>query len=170
MINPYKITNFKRSDKELLEFIIFCIFVAGKNSEIVAKKTNSFFKDFIKHKIKNERVIYSLLKKHKIGQYNRIKKALIDISKLDLRKCSLEDLENCYGVGPKTSRFFLLHSRQNQNFAVLDVHILKWMRKNLKIKTPKNTPQKNKYLSLERKFLNFCLQKNVKPSTLDFQI
>lgn len=91
-----------------------------------------------------------------MGQYTRISKAFIAIaySGLDLRTCSVSDLEKIPGVGLKTSRFFLTHSRPNQEYGILDTHILTHMRNDLGIPTPKTTPTNpKKYYDLEAKLL-----------------
>jgi len=44
MINPFDVTNFNRNDEELQEFLIFCLFVAGKNALQTAGKVDSFVK------------------------------------------------------------------------------------------------------------------------------
>ncbi len=66
----------------------------------------------------------------------------------------MQDLEKIPGVGLKTSRFFLTHSRPNQEYAILDTHILRHMRDDLNIATPKTTPTNPKvYYALEAKLL-----------------
>lgn len=163
MINPYTITNYSRSDYELQEFLLFCVCVAGKSSEMQAKKLHEFLVpwghtlpfDTIKH------LDYNSLLRHdleacKMGQYTRICKAFRAIanSGLDLKTCTVEDLEKIPGVGLKTSRFFLTHSRPNQEYCVLDTHILCHMRDDLGIATPKATPTNPKvYYALEAKLL-----------------
>ena len=42
LIDPYKITNYKRSKNELEEFLLFCIVVAGKTAYIQAGKLEQF--------------------------------------------------------------------------------------------------------------------------------
>ena len=49
-----------------------------------------------------------------------------------------------HGVGNKTARFFLLHSRENCEHVVLDIHILRYLRERWKQDVPDNTPQNNK--------------------------
>ena len=72
---------------------------------------------------------------------------------LDLRTCSLEELLAIHGVGNKTARFFLLHSRRNCDYAVLDTHILAWMRDHGVEDAPKSTPTNLKvYKELENKY------------------
>jgi thermostable 8-oxoguanine DNA glycosylase len=64
----------------------------------------------------------------------------------------LDDLLAIHGVGNKTARFFLLHTRGG-DYAVLDTHILAWLRENGVEDAPKNTPTNTqKYKELEKKF------------------
>jgi endonuclease III len=75
-------------------------------------------------------------------------------SDLDLRTCTAEDLEKIPGIGRKTSRFFLLHSRKNADCACLDVHILRWLQEQ-GVETTDRTPSSAKeYRRLEQEFLS----------------
>ena len=58
-----------------------------------------------------------------IGQYGRMARAFWEAANLpyDLREVELKDLMRVHGIGPKTARLFLTHTRQNQRLAVLDV-------------------------------------------------
>lgn len=193
MINPYSITNFNRTDYELQEFLLFCIVVAGKTAHIQADKLDyflndsknalkSFYSDELLHNIKpfdiisllNENNILLLqIIKAKLGQYNKIYKAFQCISniknKINLKECTTEELEKIPGVGLKTSRFFILHSRNTTSIAVLDVHILKFL-KSLGHDVPKTTPNKKKYYFLEQKFLDYCRNENIHPAEADLDI
>lgn len=153
MINPKAITNFSRTKEELEEFLMFAIVVAGKNSAQQAAKLDMFIRNIggtfeamrrIPHEIRPQ------LEAVKMGQYTRISKAFSKIVHLDLIDATLEEIEGV--VGPKTARFFLLHSRPNQNVAVLDTHILKYMREK-GINAPKQTPPL-KYRKFEALFLD----------------
>lgn len=155
MVDPNNITNYHRTKEELEEFWLFCIMAAGKNSQYVSKVLDKLLKYtekpfvFLKNLTERERLI--LLKSVKIGQYNRINNAIRDSLLLNLRTCNVSDLEQVYGVGPKTARFFLLHTRGEEH-AVLDTHILKWLR-NKGYEAPNNTPQnRNTYKKLEEIF------------------
>ena len=71
---------------------------------------------------------------------------------LDLETCTLDDLLAIHGVGNKTARFFLLHTRGG-DYAVLDTHILSLMRSHGVPDAPKNTPTNTKkYKELEKQF------------------
>ena len=148
LINPKDITNYNRTDVELESFWIFCILVAGKNSDTTSRLVTKLLKnrgdktpfEFIRSLKLTE--LRNYLVAHKTGQYDRIRKALFFSAKLDLRTCTRDVLMDIHGVGPKTARFFLLHTREFCDEVVLDTHILRWMRERCGIKeAPKNTPQ-----------------------------
>ena len=182
-INPKKITDFNRTKADLELFAIFAVCVAGKKSQQTADKVNSHFRDTqtptkqltpfetIESLIKI-RVFGAYLQTAKFGQYKRIYRALKDLAEsgIDLKTCTVEDLEAIHGIGPKTSRFIIMHSRPNQRLATLDTHILRWMR-DQGIDTPKATPQSRKlYKELEQKFLTLCDKCAILPSQLDLKI
>jgi thermostable 8-oxoguanine DNA glycosylase len=75
-------------------------------------------------------------------------------------------LEEIPGVGMKTSRFFLLHSDTfyKDKIAILDTHILKFIKENIDDRAPKSTPViPLTYRFWEDKFLFWCKlnEKNV---------
>ncbi len=152
-IQPTQVTNYNRTDTELETFWIFSIMVAGKPSEWAARVVAKFLKNR-KHMTPFEYIasmghgLRNTLVANRVGQYNRISLALEQSLKLNLRTCTVRDLESIYGVGAKTARFFLLHTRKNVECAVLDTHILSWMRE-FGINTPKATPSGKKYADLE---------------------
>lgn len=157
VLDPKHITNYNRSDNELQIFWLFCILVAGKNSDTTNNALSRIVHDLNSwenvfdaiHKIGYEG-LKDILRKHRTGQYERISKAIWQSLNLDLRNCSLNDLTKIHGVGPKTARFFLLHTREFCDEIVLDTHILNWMREKCGVKdVPENTPQNlNKYNEL----------------------
>ena len=182
-INPKKITDFNRTKADLELFAVFAVCVAGKKAQQTADKVNDNFRDVqtptkqltpfeaIKNLV-DIKVFVAYLKMAKMGQYRRIYRALRDLAEsgIDLKTCSVEDLEAIHGIGPKTSRFIIMHSRPNQRLATLDTHILRWMR-DQGIETPKATPQSKKlYKELEQKFLTLCDKCAILPSQLDLKI
>ena len=182
-INPKKITDFNRTKADLELFAVFAVCVAGKKAQQTADKVNDNFRDVATptkqltpfEAIKNLvdiKVFVAYLKMAKMGQYRRIYRALRDLveSGIDLKTCTVEELEAIHGIGPKTSRFIIMHSRPNQRLATLDTHILRWMR-DQGIETPKATPQSKKlYKELEQKFLTLCDKCAILPSQLDLKI
>lgn len=176
MINPNCVTNFARTDYELQEFLLFCIVVAGKNSQVQAKKLGEFLSvteespfQFIRDAAEAG-TLRGHLERTKLGQYNRLTKTFTDVATavIDLRNVSVAILQNF--VGLKTARFFLMHSRQGFRCATLDTHILAWLNTQ-GVVAPKATPSNlNKYLTLEAKYLEICDARGLDPAALDLEI
>lgn len=187
MIDPTNITIFNRTEAELQEFLLFCIMVHGKKSSVQAVKLEGFL-TYLAHvtgcdmpfemvnyamnieEEEEESLLYRALQKFKLGQYGRLCRAIEDMIRLPgLREVTVEQLENCFAIGPKSARFFLVHSRPNQQYAVLDVHILRWLRKQ-GINAPKNTPQGKWYEYFEKIFLTFVSKAEESVATFDLKI
>lgn len=180
MIDPTQITNYNRTEAELEEFLMFAILVAGKTAKTQAEKLEAFLKPYtrvgtspfegLQHLIEIGSLV-TYMKAHKLGQYNRLETAFRQILtfKGDLKKVSVQDLESVKGIGSKTARFFILHSRKDARHAVLDVHILKWMREQ-GYDAPKQTPTKKKYSMLEQIFLTEAWKHEMTPADFDLMI
>jgi thermostable 8-oxoguanine DNA glycosylase len=181
LIDPHKITNFNRTNRELQTFYMFCVLVAGKNSAIQARKLDAFLSEapynmlpfsYI-NKLWYDNQLMDKMMEHKLGQYKRLFKCFTETfrSVECLRRTSVFALERVFGVGPKTARFFLTHSRETaQNFAVLDTHVLRWMRDELGVDAPKATPNGTRYSELEQTFLRYCRKVGATPAELDLHI
>jgi hypothetical protein len=187
MIIPHQITNFNRTQEELEEFLLFSIMVAGKSSTQTAVKLEKFLSPARAQKLSPFDWIQSLVDKanpqkghfplsnelmrNRIGQYIRIDGAFTGVLAFKglLHKVTLAELESVFGVGPKTARFFLLHSRPNLKLGVLDTHILKWMGEQ-GYKVPKTTPSGKRYLQLEKQFLDHVANTGISVADLDLQI
>ena len=107
----------------------------------------------------------------KLGQYDRLEKAFKGIIQFKnrLKSVTIEELESVYGIGSKTSRFFILHSRPDQQIAVLDTHILKWMYSQ-GYDVPKATPRKELYGKIEKDFLTEAWKREKTPAEFDLEI
>lgn len=190
MIDPHQITNFQRTRAELEEFLLFAVLVAGKRADQQALKLEAFLQDVSSHVrvsphatpfeklrrlyVLDSSLLMTLLKKHKIGQYNRIYQCICDLMKYvnDIEHVTLSCLESCRGIGGKTARFFWLHSRSDARVAVLDTHILSFLREELGIaNVPKSTPSNPAtYRRLEQSFLTYCELKNSTVAEIDLEI
>jgi len=166
MVNPDEITDYNRTTRELEEFMVFAICVAGKNAHTTATILNVLFENaeywrdypfeyFAKSGSK-------FLKSNGIGCYNMRYKSIYTVWRNlrnnpgFLKTCTVDDLEEIHGIGPKTARFFIMHSRPNQRLAALDTHILKELKAN-GIKVPKSTPAAGKkYAELEQEFIKLA--------------
>ena len=152
MINPTEVTNYNRTQYELEEFILFCINVAGKKSSIESPKLEVFIeraKDItketspfncIKKLIKLGR-LQEIMHWAKLSPYKQRYNSYVDAVKLgDLQAVTLNRLLQVPGIGLKTARFFLSHSREDFDEPMLDTHILHFLRDQGYTNAPKSTP------------------------------
>lgn len=186
MVDPFNVTDYNRSQKELEEFLLFSVVVAGKTASVITKKIDEFLnlcKEAVGKELTPFELIYevrkmnklsSLIEKTKLGNYTKNNKSfseLIVASRdwLNISTCSVEDLESIHGIGPKTARFFVLHSRDVKDIAALDTHILHWLR-DQGYNAPKTTPSGKKYKELELSFLQEADKMGMNPADLDLKI
>lgn len=174
LIDASNITNYNLNNDELELNIIFWILVAGKNAKTISKALNNLLSKYEGSPfeiIRNIKDLPNELKSHGIGCYSIKARSLMDLinSNLDLRNCSVDDLENIYGIGSKTARCFLIHTRKNQELAGVDTHLLKFMRDN-GYDVPKSTPTKKKYKIIEKQFLDIVKLTKMTVSELDLKI
>lgn len=177
------ITRFDRTDEELIQFWHFALFVRGKHAEVQAKKLHQFHqmlpprnwlqRDFT---IGHDSIL-NALHACKAGQYNTLLHAMIDTNYVlhalginFFRNTSAEGLERFRGVGPKTARFFILHSRPNAPVVALDTHILRWLAAKGE-RVPRNTPPAGQdYRRLEGIFLQYAKNSGMSPADFDYAI
>jgi len=189
MIDPEKVTNYNQSDRELEEFILFWVCAAGKNGTTAARCLDKLlYSIYVAHKegpfdairdwIKKDAIcptLHSMLpdmmKKAGIGCYNDKARTFAELvlSGIDLRTCTASDLEEIFGIGPKTARCFILHSRKDARVAGLDTHMLKHLR-SLGFDAPKNTPTGKKYLDLEKIVLMLSDKAGTNPADYDLAV
>lgn len=186
MINPEKVTNYNQSEKELEEFILFWVCAAGKNGRTAARCLDSLLKTIGGYDIGPFNAIKiwgyyehpetlegwpELLRDHGIGCYTHKANTMFQLatSGINLKTCTVTDLESIYGIGPKTARCFLLHSRRDAQVAGLDTHILKHL-KNLGYDVPKKTPIGKKYLDIEKIVLMLAQKAGMSPAEYDLEI
>ncbi len=181
MIDPTDITKFDRNEIELQEFFLFCVVVAGKTAVVQAKKLDDFLKpgrirsmtpfEYIKG-LRDKEHLHHMVCDAKLGIYKRLTHIFEQSLYIDLHNVTMEELESIPGIGPKTSRFFVLHSRPEQRIAVLDKHILAWLSEQYPHMTiPLATPQSiSRYRELESLYLHEAAKRKLKPEILDLQI
>lgn len=166
LVDPNNITKYDCTDHELQLVLLFWICAAGKKASTAARNLNRMLSHGrerfgVKEPFEIIRRLGSDLAEsmriHGIGCYNNKSRSMLDLSckGLDLKNCTVSDLESVRGIGPKTARCFLMHSRKGARYAGLDTHVLKYMREN-GIDVPKSTPTGRKYLELEAKFLEMA--------------
>ena len=189
MVDPYNITNYNLSDWELEEHALFWIAVAGKTANVVSKCLDKMFTEhavFYQNNtplnwVLHAHALYDLpqtLKHYGIGCYTLKAKAFFELAKavhngeLDLRTCTADELDDIYGIGPKTARCFILHSREGARYVGLDTHLLKYMRDEMSVENvPKSTPSsKKEYKRLEDLFLKHADELGKTPAELDLEV
>lgn len=160
MIDPTKITNFNRSTAELEEFWLFCLAVAGKTASQIALKIDDFLSrregnetpfDYVRRLAIQGQLIDEMTRV-KLGKYRLLDagyRATVAKAGPCLRTSDVRELERIPGVRHKTSRFFVLHSRENADIAVIDTHVLKYLRDRGYPDIPTSVPQNDRYYEIE---------------------
>ena len=112
------------------------------------------------------------LQEVKAGQYDRLEKCFRQLLGLrdKLKTCTIDDLESISGIGNKTSRFFLTHSRPKQQLAILDTHMLHYLRDMGYDNVPKSTPTGKKYRMWELIVLDKAMSHGMTPADFDLMI
>lgn len=183
MIDPTKITNYELSIPELEEHLLFWVCAAGKNGVTAAKcldkllttLRNRYGKIYTPFSlirlIEVDGDLPELMRQSGIGSYNNKSNTFVQLANanLYLKECTVDDLESIKGIGPKTARCFLIHSRPNQRLAGLDTHILRFL-KDRGYKVPKSTPTGKKYKEVEQWFLKEADKSGKDISTFDLEI
>lgn len=178
MIDPSDVTKFDRTVPELEEWWLFSVLVAGKTAATQARLLERFL-TAIPHSGSPFAKVASLdatgaleghMKESRLGQYSRLLPCFQQSLSLDLQNDPIEAFEAIHGVGPKTARMFLMHSRPNQRLAAIDTHVLKHLRAN-GIEAPNATPSAGKlYRRLEEQFLALADAAGESPADYDLRV
>jgi hypothetical protein len=133
MIDPNNVTNAARTASELEEFLLFCVVVAGKNADQQSVKLENFLGGrrpfaFIRASHREGR-LEARLRDVRLGKYALLGRSFRELSHsdADLATCTWQELTLFPGIGIKTAKFFVLHSRPGEMHGVLDTHVLAWM-------------------------------------------
>jgi thermostable 8-oxoguanine DNA glycosylase len=184
LVDPIHFTNYHRNDLELEATAIFSVLVAGKTALTMARALERLLKIARQQAPVKRTMPFKLLREFNqhqlarimlqagVGCYNQKARTIYELvrSGLDLRTCTAADMERVTGIGPKTSRLFILHTRRKQRLAVLDVHILRYLRElghNVPIHTPGSS---RRYAQIEALCLMLADQAGLAPADWDLSI
>lgn len=181
MIKPEQITNYNLTNAELEVTILFWICAAGKNGTTAARLLDKFLNKYQAEFLGAFNIIRTLnieelsdaLKTSGIGCYTHKARTIHELAckDINLKTCTAEDLEQIYGIGMKTSRCFLMHSRKGVQLAGLDTHMLKNLRANGVKNVPKSTPSsKKQYKRLEQEVLRLSKEAGMVPAQYDLSV
>ena len=152
MIDPKRLIKPTDAYWQKQEFLLFCILSVGKNSDVAAAKLELLLSGKGRWEAPFEYLlgqnIPELIIQAKTGQYQRVAAAILQAIEVNVETVTLEQLQAIHGIGPKTARFFLVHA-QGKEHAVLDTHILRWMR-DIFPDVPKATPTAQTYSKWEK--------------------
>jgi thermostable 8-oxoguanine DNA glycosylase len=191
MVDPFNVTNYARTSRELEEFLLFCMAVAGKTAVVTARALDRFLKDIHKEHLESTKLcggnslplsiicnmsrweLEKAIEKSRLGKIRLLTKGYHELAEHDAaywRGATVGQLEKVHGIGPKTARFFLLHTRRDARVAVLDTHMLRHLRRR-DPKCPRTTPQSSAaYTMLERRVLKMADRAGMTPAEFDLMI
>lgn len=196
MINAKDIIKYDRTEEELQELILFLIAVAGKNADTTARMLDKLLsiypsaklspfdrvKAITTGRVPGRAAIYiptwdtfeELLKRCGFGCQTRLARAFTEVanSGLNLKTCSLDDLMSIHGIGRKSASCFLAWTRPKVKVAMLDVHLMKYIRNEMgHADAPKATPSsKKQYDYYEKLYLDHCKKLKKDPTSYDLEI
>lgn len=166
---------------ELEEKLMYSVVVAGKSAKFAEQAMTRFWRltDYFHggpfdrvRQLRERGDLMTTLQKAKVGNYKKTHRAFDQMAfhRPDLETCTPQQLEIIHGIGPKTSRFFIIWTRPESRYAALDVHVLRWMR-SIGHEVPRSTPQSAKrYAHVERLFLDEADRRGMTPRELDAKI
>jgi hypothetical protein len=169
------------------KFLLTGLAVTGRHAVIQQKKVNTLISNIARW-VDDTTPVFDILtripsrifritvlrelKAVSLGQYDRTADAICWLANEHLKdpqffeSVTRDYLVGCPGIGWKTASFYEMYSKQKPWCAVLDVHILRWLR-SLGVTVPHQTPQSyKKYREIEDRFLSEANAQGVTPETL----
>jgi len=178
-IDSRAITDYNASKEKLEALIMFWVLAAGKSAkgatrilmELVDWPDSPFFQ--IRDNFSRPEGLANKLKLLGCGCHSLKAKAIFTLahSNINLKTCTIDELEVIPGIGRKTSRAFIVHSRKDAQHAIIDTHILKFLKEQKVKDVPKSTPaSKREYERLEGEFLKICKEQKRQVAEFDLEI
>jgi hypothetical protein len=186
-----------RCDAE--RFLLFCMLVAGKRSEVQDRKLTQFLTQSIVADyegttftmgpaeahgspfewircLDDNDLLERACRKHKLGKYStlvpgfrELVRSDAEVGGIDILDTDPEELQQISGIGPKTAKFYCLRLGLVEDAAALDTHILQWMQEQ-GYDAPDVTPSGAEYDRLQQAFVEEAENRGLTPSELDARI
>ncbi len=185
-------TRYRQTPEQLEETLLFSICVAGKNARTTAvalekflgwghNRTSRFlcwnpgdpWKPFAMLRLlfatTHPYRVADAMRRCGLGCFNQRCKSFQYACQagINLKRCTIQDLEKIPGVAEKTSRFFVLHTRRGVNVVPIDTHWMKHLR-SLGLTTAERIPKGKRYLELESTALGLIRKSG--STTADFDL
>lgn len=181
IIDPYSMFRDNYSETEKLWILVFCVSVAGKNSQVAARKieklsglvTPPLTPSYVAFQLNYDPKLWQEVKLGKYKIMEQFADALWERMKYSSRwhcTATLEELMELPGVGQKTARFYLVSTQRSARlqYAVLDVHVLRWLKAKGYDDVPDVTPsEEKKYRQLEKIVVEEARKRRITPAYLD---
>lgn len=183
VVDPASITRFDLTTEELEEHLLFWILAAGKPAFRMAAALEKLLVEMQEELKSSDRQPFEMIRclpdalgrrllSHGVGCYNQKARTFIAVAnaRFDLRTCSADDLITIPGIGLKTSRCFILHSREDSPVAGLDTHMLKHLRELGFTETTYPPRSKAEYERLETIVLGLAQKSGLSPAAYDLHV
>ncbi len=179
IITDENLVNFSRSLEELQLFWLYCGFSVMRSRKPAQTALTRLLDDGIGdlpfdrlRQLADTGKLRESLESTRIGGWDRLEGFLRQTAegRLDLKHGKVEDFEAVHGIGLAKARFFLLCTRENARVAVLDRHILQFLRDQDYPEVPESTPKSRKvYTRLEGYFLREADKSGIHPAPFNLE-
>jgi len=179
MIDPRNITRFDRTEAELEEMLLFSAAAAGKRASFICDALVEFLAahpgqtPFEKlRRLDAAGTLGGAIRSSRLGKHTKLTRLFTALatSDIDLRTCRVDELKAFHGIGPKTARYFILHSRPDQRLVVLDTHMLRYLRTQGFADLPQATPTGQRYRDIEVDVLAWLDRQAREPAEFDLEV
>ncbi len=179
IITDENLVNFARSIEELQLFWLYCGFSVMRSRDRAQNALAQLLDSGVGNlpfdrlaSLVQQGTLRAELEATRIGGWERLENFIRQTValKLDLQAGSLEDFEAVHGIGLAKARFFLLCTRDDVRVAVLDRHILQFLRDRGYADVPDVTPKNRAtYARLEAYFLQEAEKAGVHPAPFNLE-
>jgi|SRR5262245_22128702 len=174
LVEPTRLTNYQRSSDELEALVIYSVMAWGREASRAQRAVSVLLDHCPAGASPFDRIRAALaagtlraaIESTRIGDYAKRTRALVRAVEHDPRTVDVDTLSSC--VGLKSARLVILHSRADASCAVLDRHVLAYLR-DLGYHVPERDTPRNprRYATLERYVLAECQRQGRHPAELD---